>query len=186
VETVSSIEAFTDNYRWLSNFWPCKVCLDGQEFPSIEHAYQAAKWPPAERHRFLHIRTGDAKRLGKHAVLPPDWEAKKIDVMRGLIQQKFAFRSKLGVLLARTGNWQLIEGNTWGDTFWGVCNGVGENWLGKLLMEQRKVLRQQYQQRYQQQQRDKRRETVPTAVRQEQEADEADHGGLQAQVRELP
>ena len=27
-----------------------------------------------------------------------------------------------------------IEGNTWNDTFWGVCNGQGQNWLGKILM----------------------------------------------------
>jgi predicted NAD-dependent protein-ADP-ribosyltransferase YbiA (DUF1768 family) len=35
---------------------------------------------------------------------------------------------------------ELIEGNWWGDTYWGVCNGVGENHLGKLLMKIRDYL----------------------------------------------
>lgn len=140
---MSAIDSFSGQYRWLSNFWPCKVCLDGQEFPSVEHAYQAAKWPPAERHRFLPLRGGDAKRLGQQAVPPPDWEAKKIDVMRSLIQQKFAYGSELSLMLCRTGDAPLIEGNTWGDVFWGVCNGLGENWLGKLLMEQREIIQKQ-------------------------------------------
>lgn len=34
----------------------------------------------------------------------------------------------------RTGESILIEKNTWGDTYFGVCNGVGENNLGKDLM----------------------------------------------------
>jgi predicted NAD-dependent protein-ADP-ribosyltransferase YbiA (DUF1768 family) len=38
-------------------------------------------------------------------------------------------------MLIDTGNEELCEFNTWGDTFYGVCNGVGKNILGKLLME---------------------------------------------------
>ena len=91
--------------------------------------------------------------------------------MAALIAQKFD-KGELALALKYTGDAELIEGNNWGDTFWGVCNGVGENHLGKLLMARRAQLRGN--------------ETVPTAVRQEQEADEADHGGFQAQVRELP
>jgi predicted NAD-dependent protein-ADP-ribosyltransferase YbiA (DUF1768 family) len=55
--------------------------------------------------------------------------------MRELLRQKFAKPSILADRLIDTGNCQLIEGNYWGDTFWGVCKGKGENWLGKLLME---------------------------------------------------
>lgn len=39
--------------------------------------------------------------------------------------------------LMATGNAELVEGNTWNDTFWGICNGTGENHLGKLLMKVR-------------------------------------------------
>ena len=34
-------------------------------------------------------------------------------------------------------NEELVEGNYWGDTFWGICNGEGTNWLGILLMAER-------------------------------------------------
>lgn len=36
--------------------------------------------------------------------------------------------------LLATGGVELIEGNDWGDAFWGVCGGYGQNWLGVLLM----------------------------------------------------
>ena len=68
-----------------------------------------------------------------------DWDTVKISVMRNLLQQKFAQTPYRELLLA-TGNHLIIEGNTWGDVFWGVCLGVGENNLGKLIMEIRASL----------------------------------------------
>ena len=47
---------------------------------------------------------------------------------------------ELRTKLADTEDEELIEGNTWNDTYWGVCRGVGENHLGKLLMEVREML----------------------------------------------
>jgi hypothetical protein len=41
------------------------------------------------------------------------------------------------MLLLDTSDKVLIEENNWNDTFWGVCNGVGENNLGRLLMQVR-------------------------------------------------
>lgn len=35
----------------------------------------------------------------------------------------------------------IVEGNQWHDTFWGVCNGVGQNNLGQILMNVRGILR---------------------------------------------
>jgi len=35
----------------------------------------------------------------------------------------------------------LVEGNAWGDRFWGSVEGSGQNWLGRLLMEIREVTR---------------------------------------------
>jgi hypothetical protein len=46
----------------------------------------------------------------------------------------------LRALLISTGDTQLIEENTWGDTFWGVCNGIGKNMLGIILMDVRRAL----------------------------------------------
>ena len=54
-------------------------------------------------------------------------------------QSKFRGDIDLRSLLVATGDRELIEGNTWGDTFWGVDKntGQGENHLGRILMELR-------------------------------------------------
>lgn len=54
-------------------------------------------------------------------------------VMYAVCEEKFK-QEPFKTLLMRTGESILIEGNTWGDTYFGVCNGVGENNLGKDLM----------------------------------------------------
>lgn len=130
------IDSFSGKYRFLSNFYPAKVSLDGWDFPTVEHAFQAAKTLDSNKRRQIQqaASPGDAKRLGRTVNLRADWEDVKIDVMRQLLRRKFADPFLLSQLLA-TGTEELIEGNWWRDTFWGVCNGVGENHLGKLLME---------------------------------------------------
>jgi predicted NAD-dependent protein-ADP-ribosyltransferase YbiA (DUF1768 family) len=61
-------------------------------------------------------------------------------MMRKLLRQKFMKNDLYRDALRETGDQQLIEGNYWGDTFWGVCDGVGTNHLGRLLMEIRAEL----------------------------------------------
>ncbi len=133
------INSFNGEYKFLSNFYDSWVIgVDGSNYPTVEHAYQAAKTSDLlSIHEIRHARTpAEAKRLGRLAPLKSDWEEIKIKVMGFLLMQKF----QDGILqdqLIETGNQNLIEGNTWGDTFWGVCNGVGENHLGRLLMKVR-------------------------------------------------
>lgn len=136
------IDSFTEEYRFLSNFYPCCVQLDGKTYISTEHAFQAAKTlDPHEREEIRKTTSpGRAKRLGRKVKLRKDWESIKIDVMHGLLQQKFKKGSPLADLLLKTGTQDLVEGNTWGDTFWGVCRGKGKNHLGKLLMLVRQEL----------------------------------------------
>ena len=144
---VDKIESFTGEYRWLSNFWPCGLTYEGVTYPSVEHAYQAAKSLNDEERITMSLlsRPGDAKRYGKKLTLRPDWEQVKVSVMRELLKLKFASPfDGLGVFLRNTNDSELVEGNTWGDTIWGVCNGVGENLLGKLLMERREHLQSLY------------------------------------------
>ena len=81
-----------------------------------------------------------AKRSGRNATMRPGWDAIKIDVMRKLLRLKFSPGSPLAIQLISTGTSKLVEGNTWGDRFWGVCGGTGENHLGRLLMETRDYL----------------------------------------------
>ena len=130
------INSFTSEYRFLSNFWPAKVTLEGLVFDSVEHAYVAAKTTDAEiRKQVQQIKnTGEVKKFGRTIKLRSDWESVKLSIMEDLLRQKFS-NSHLKQQLFLTGSHELVEGNWWGDIFWGVCNGVGENNLGKLLMK---------------------------------------------------
>ncbi len=139
------ILAFEGFYRWLSNFAPSPLTYEGLRYPTVEHAYQAAKTlDPEERHRVAALSTpGLAKRAGRSIQLRDDWEEVKVSVMKELLALKFAQPGLRAKLLA-TGDRLLVEGNTWNDRFWGQCPvGNGQNMLGRLLMEQRQSLQQQ-------------------------------------------
>lgn len=139
---MKSINEFRGNYRWLSNFWPAQVELDGVIYPSVEHAYQAAKSldENGEREPFQWGTAGEAKRRGRRLKIRPGWDDMKMNVMGMLLRQKFKPGSELAAKLIATGEANIEEGNTWGDKFWGVCDGEGENNLGKLLMLVRRDL----------------------------------------------
>lgn len=137
------IDRFEGKNRWLSNFYKSDVLFEGLTYPSIEHAYQAAKFTDSDkRERISEMKTPqEAKKAGRtKAFFRPDWDSIKLSVMKGLVQRKFHPGSELSVKLIDTGDQELVEGNWWKDTFWGVCKGKGENWLGRLLMEQREFL----------------------------------------------
>lgn len=123
------------DYSFLSNFY-----LHGNW--TVEHHYQAAKTDdPQWASRILNAPTpGAAKKLGRKAPLRPTWEQEKVAVMLALLRVKFLWPN-LAQQLLDTRDATLIEGNWWGDTFWGVCKGQGENHLGKLLMQVREELR---------------------------------------------
>jgi ribA/ribD-fused uncharacterized protein len=127
------IDCFDGEYRFLSNFYPASV----YGYPSVEHAYQASKFPKEERAFIKTLTAGQAKRYGRTVKLPPDWETRKLEIMRTLLRRKFSpiYHWELCYALMKTNPATLIEGNTWGDRFWGVCNGEGENQLGLALME---------------------------------------------------
>jgi len=136
------IDSFSGDFRWLSNFAEAPVVLDGVEYPTTEHAYQAAKTTDcAERDAILRCATpGRAKRMGQEITMRWDWDDVKEAVMLDLTRQKYTLPEYRKWLLA-TGDREIVEGNTWGDTFWGVCNGVGENKLGRILMQVRDEIR---------------------------------------------
>ena len=137
------IDSFKDEYRWLSNFWYCRVELDGMGYSSVEAAYVAAKTlNTAEREHVRSLKTpAEAKAYGRTLELRLDWEDVKLDVMLDLLRQKFSSRNyPLLLKLIATYPQELVEGNHWGDTFWGVCRGVGQNNLGKLLVQVREEI----------------------------------------------
>lgn len=138
------ISSFTGSYAFLSNFAGCSIEFDGEEYDSVEHAFQAAKTLD-ENERYI-VRSAiwprDAKRAGRRVTLRPDWDQIKVEVMWSLVWQKFTRpdrhgRNYFADRLLDTQLEVLVEGNHWGDTTWGVCNGHGLNLLGNILMQVR-------------------------------------------------
>ncbi len=137
----NKITSFKGEYRWLSNFWLTPVTYQGYVYPSTENAYQAAKsYRFVDGNPFLTCTPAKSKRLSRQRIIRTDWDDVKLDVMRAVLVQKFCPGSYLAAQLVATGAAEIIEGNTWGDIFWGVCDGVGENHLGRLIMEIRSGL----------------------------------------------
>ena len=63
------------------------------------------------------------------------WESVRDQVMERVLLSKFNHNPKLRLKLVATGDTYLEETNDWNDTYWGVCDGVGQNKLGELLMK---------------------------------------------------
>ena len=147
------IDKFEGRYRFLSNFYPCVIEHQGISYPSNEHYYVAMKVTDEQFINGRYYTPGDfremiatiespniVKKLGERVKLRKDWDSKKLEFMNWGVREKFK-NNTLKELLLSTGDEELIEGNTWKDTFWGVCNGKGKNNLGKILMEVRRELR---------------------------------------------
>ena len=134
-----AIHAFRGEYYFLSNFYPCLVRSKhtGIIYPTSEHAFQAAKTLRLSQRRYCASldSAGKAKRYGGLCTLRRDWEEVKLDVMKSVVRAKFLQNPDLAEKLMATDGLLLIEGNSWDDTYWGVCNGKGENHLGLILME---------------------------------------------------
>lgn len=133
------IDKFEGKYLFLSNFYSSDIVFNGEVFPTVEHAFQAAKCEDAIAYqRIRKAKTpAAAKKLGRKIKLRPYWDNVKFDIMMILVSKKFEDPLLREKLLA-TGKHELVEGNTWGDIYWGVCKGVGDNHLGKILMSLRK------------------------------------------------
>lgn len=138
----------TAPYRFLSNFYPSVIEYEGHTYKSVEHAYQAAKAVrEVDRVQIENADTpGRAKSMGRKIKNKPEWNSIKDDVMLELVSIKFR-DPDLAKKLLDTGNAELIEGNTWGDVYWGMVfdpvleTWVGRNKLGQALMKVRANLR---------------------------------------------
>lgn len=143
--TNDPILEFQGEYRFLSNFWPCTVYYKGIPLPSVEHAYVLHKLDITEDTEIVEVSkmtAGQVKRFGRTKPIADGWDDIKARVMENLIVQKFSTQNPgLPEKLVATGDALLVEGNTWGDRFWGQSPiGNGQNILGKLLMKRREFL----------------------------------------------
>jgi hypothetical protein len=142
------IDSFTGKYRFLSNFYP-----DNDD--TLEHKYQASKVNLRLKdtkkknywiEKIYSAKTPkEARKIGKYKlpkeVIDPRFESNRLRIMLDLLLDKFSDKRLKKKLLA-TGKAKLIEGNWWGDIYWGVCKGKGKNMLGRLLMLVREELRE--------------------------------------------
>lgn len=149
------IDSFGYDYEFLSNFHEHPVHIpplsplmdrlfpDGLKVPDNEHGFHLAKCVSEDGARRV-LRASSpyaAKKAGRLVTCRPDWEQVKDGVMLALQRAKFAPGTQLAGRLLATGTATLIEGNTWGDDYWGCVNGRGKNRLGCLLMQVRDELR---------------------------------------------
>lgn len=136
---INVIDSFSGDYFFLSNFYPSEIVVGNSVFATAEHLFQSFKCKNnADKAQFskdYRLTAGQAKRAGRSVALRDDWELNKDDFMRTTLLLKFSPGSELSKMLIKTGNSTLIEGNTWKDTYWGVCDGMGHNNLGRILME---------------------------------------------------
>lgn len=140
---MDGIYGFFDGARFLSNFTPVNIFYGGIHYPSTEHAYQASKCAEAlDKLVIASMPTpGKAKRAGRDIKIRDDWDEIKLQVMEDLQRLKYQ-DPELRERLLETDTLYIEETNTWGDTFWGVCKGVGQNHLGKILMKIRDELKE--------------------------------------------
>lgn len=132
----------------LSNFHWSPFLLEGKTWPTVEHYFQAQKFPadPVLQEKVRAAKTAlGAKRLGrtKTAAFRTDWESIKDEVMYTGIKAKFQQNPVLATLLLETGSAWLIE-KAPRDSYWGSGpNGCGKNKTGHIIMRIRQDLASQ-------------------------------------------
>jgi len=163
---IPAITSFKNEYWAFSNFYKVPIIYEDKEYPSVEHAFHAAKTLDLSlRIQFqtqeeidnaqgilkqlgqsfpttIELSPSQAKTQGRRLSLKLDWEEVKLGIMYELNLYKFTHDKLCREKLLSTGDAQLVEGNGWGDKFWGVCvrSGIGKNHLGKILMRIRDEL----------------------------------------------
>lgn len=141
---MKTINEFQGDYRFLSNFYHAPLRIIGIPYLNSEAAFQACKTLDTDvRATFSTVDPATAKKMGRKIELRPNWDdgITKVECMELCLWAKFSMNPELRKKLLATGDAKLIEGNNWGDTYWGVCKGKGQNILGKLLMEIRTNMR---------------------------------------------
>ena len=148
VHDEKNIKGFFGDYRYLSNFEVCDVYFDGHLYGSTEAAYMAGKTLDPEIRAQFQKSTGiepkDARKLGRSISLRPDWDDVRYDHMAAVVFDKFQRNKELRSKLLSTGDKYIEETNHWKDVYWGVCDGIGESNLGKILMATREFWKVKY------------------------------------------
>lgn len=146
-----TLGGFRDEYYFLSNMYEREIEYKGLKFPSSEHLYQWLKVDPTHpkaeywRNKIITAPHGKkAKFIPRYKGFPfrkvKDVDDFRLRAMKVALWAKFK-HPDLAKKLLDTKDTTLVEHNTWRDDFFGVYNGMGQNHLGRLLMELRMYLR---------------------------------------------
>lgn len=128
------IEDFAGDHGWLSNSYPSPVEFEGALYATVENAFQAAKTKDLKARALLRdCGPDEAKMRGMHVPQRHDWTDVHAAIMDSLLREKFAIPALRRRLLA-TGRRPIVNRNVFGDTYWGVCRGQGDNRLGEAIM----------------------------------------------------
>ncbi len=138
-------------YYEFTNFYEQDITVDGKVWPTTEQYYQASKFTDPNLQniiqKFKSDSSGSAPRKAfdfankNKQSLRPDWYDVNLDNMRKAIYEKFAQYPQLATMLLQTGNAILVEDAGKNDSFFGAGDDyLGQNWLGRILMEVRAEL----------------------------------------------
>lgn len=134
------IDRFVGKYYFLSNMY-----VYSSIGKSVEHYFQAGKTTNSIDYNYIvsSVDGYEAKRRGKKIAMRSDWLECRDSIMYEEVALKFYVYENLRDMLLNTGDEMLVEGNTWGDKYWGVDikTGIGENKLGKILMKVREEIK---------------------------------------------
>lgn len=131
------INNFRGKYEFLSSSYPAEITIDSITYPTSKHAFQAMK--VMDRGIQMAIskapepedagRMGSERYMEKHGIkIREDWDdVLQVIMMRSITYLKFCKHPNLLKQLIETGNEKLVDG-------------LGENCLGKILMEIRESL----------------------------------------------
>lgn len=111
------------------------IVIDGITFPTVEHAFQAAKTTDIdERKRIATLSVREARQAGREFNLDSySWDTKKYFVMENLLKAKFDADDSLAKkLISLSGKISMVSDR---DSFWGMDpdTDAGENNMGVIL-----------------------------------------------------
>lgn len=136
-----------NEFACFSNFYPSKITIDGTEWLTVEHYFQAMKSTSESDRENVRVAStpGQAKKLGRSLPLREDWEQVKTEIMLKGLRAKFKQHHPFRETLLKSGDRLIYEDSPY-DRVWGTgvlkSVGKGQNLLGQALMKVRAEFKQ--------------------------------------------